>query len=99
MQGEDRRAVQSAATVWIFHGTTARFAAGVFFSEADGLAWAALHELTGILSEYPVGNGCYDLAIAERRFRPTKPHHGTPEHVAGFSPGLNHVHLVDGAPD
>jgi hypothetical protein len=33
------------------------------------------------------------------RFQPTKPHHGTPEHVAGFSPALGHVHLTDGRLD
>lgn len=86
-------------TVWLFHGDTARFAGGVFASESDGLAWAAEHRLTGILSEYRVGTGCYDLAVQEGRFRPSKPHHGTPGHVAGFSPGLRHVHLLDGSPD
>jgi hypothetical protein len=32
------------------------------------------------------------------RFHPTKPHHGTPSHVAGFSPPV-HVHVRDGHPD
>jgi hypothetical protein len=98
MQGDSQADGHDAdhANVWIFHGTAARFAAGVFLSEADGLAWAAQHGLTGILSEYPVGIGCYDSAVAEGRFRPTRAHHGTPDHIAGFSPGLKHVHLVDG---
>ena len=86
-------------TVWVFHGDGARFASGVFASRQDGLDWVAQHRLTGLLSEYPLGQGCYDSALAQGGFRPSKPHHGTPGHVAGFSPGLRHVHVVDGAVD
>jgi hypothetical protein len=85
--------------VWVFHGTAARFAAGIFDSKAAGLAWAARHRVSGILAEYEVGDGCFDVAVRDRRFRLSKPHHGSPEHVAGFSPGLGHVHLVHGVPD
>ncbi|MEU4220858.1 hypothetical protein [Actinoplanes sp. NPDC026623] len=95
----DKQMTRPDVAVWIFHAETARFASGVFASRADGLAWVAQHRLTGILSEYPVGEGCYDWAIARRRFTPSKPHHGTPSHVGGFSPGLDHVHVVDGAVD
>src|SRR4051812_24142226 len=44
-------------TVWIFHGDEARFAAGVFTSREQGLAWAERHGVSGILTEYPVGDG------------------------------------------
>lgn len=84
--------------VWVFHGDRARFASAVFVSEAEGLGWARRHRVTGVLAEYPVGDGCYDVAVREGRFRPSKPHHGAPTHVADFSPGLRHVHLVDGLP-
>jgi len=90
---DDRR-----TTLWIFHGEQARFASGLFVTADEGLAWAADNHLTGILTEYPVG-GTYDIAIREGRFTPSRPHHGTPEHVAGFSPGLRHFHLVDGCLD
>jgi hypothetical protein len=82
----------------VFHGDQARFASGVFTPEADGLAWVAKHRLSGILTEYPLGQGCYDWAVRRGRFRPTRPHHGTPTHIAGFSPSSDHWHLVDGAP-
>ncbi|BFU44186.1 hypothetical protein [Krasilnikovia sp. MM14-A1004] len=84
-------------TVWIFHGESARFASGVFASREHGLAWVVQHRLTGILSEYPLGEGCYDWAVKRRQFRPSKEHHGTPMHVAGFSPSLQHVHIIDGS--
>lgn len=89
----------SLPSVWIFHGEEARFAAGVFASETEGTAWASRQGVTGLLTEYLVGNGCYDLAVESGSFKPTKPHHGTPTHVAGFSPGLRHVHITHGSPD
>jgi hypothetical protein len=87
-----------ARRVWIFHGDAARFASGVFNDKASGLAWIARHGLTGILTEYEVGDGCYDLALCAGRFRDSKPHHGSPGHVASFSPGLAHIHVRDGQP-
>lgn len=51
-------------SVWVFHGEGARFASGVFATEADGLAWVESHRLTGILTEYPLGVGAYDDAVA-----------------------------------
>ncbi|SDY85404.1 hypothetical protein SAMN05421684_1920 [Asanoa ishikariensis] len=86
-------------TVWIFHGEGAPFAAGVFVSRAEGVAWAQRHGVTGQLTEYLVGDGCYDVAVRTATFRPTKPHHGSPGHIAGFSSGGEHVHIVDGLPD
>jgi hypothetical protein len=77
----------------------ARFASGVFDDKTTALAWIARHDLTGLLTKHEVGDGCYDLAIREGRFHNTQPHHGTPAHVAGFSPGPDHVHVRDGRPD
>jgi hypothetical protein len=90
---------QDGTRVWIFFGDGGRFASGVFADRAAALAWVARHSLTGVLTEYEIGDGCYDLAVRQGRFRDTKPHHGSPEHVAGFSPGLAHVHVRAGQPD
>lgn len=85
--------------VWVFHGQEAQFASAVFAAEAEGLAWAARHRVTGVLSKYPVGDGCYDVAVREGRFRASKDYHGTPDHVERFGPGLDHVHVRNGVPD
>lgn len=85
-----------APTVWIFHGERAGFASGVFPSAAAALEWVAQHRLTGIVTEYPIGVGAYDAAVREGRFRACRAHHGTPDHIAGFSPGLGHIHVSDG---
>lgn len=90
----------SSDRVWVFHGEKARFASGVFLTEEDGMAWIERHRLTGLLTEYPVGTGAYDDALARGLFKPSREHHGTPEHIAQFSPGrTQHVHVVDGHVD
>jgi hypothetical protein len=95
----ENRSDMNQETVWIFHGERAQFASAVFTSEADALSWASTHRVSGIVTEYPVGDGCYDLAVARGSFTPSKPHHGTPEHVAAFSPGwTRHIHLMNGRP-
>lgn len=86
------------STVWIFHADRARYACAVFTTLEAGLTWAAEHEVTGILAEYADG-GAYDAALSDGRFTPSKTHHGSPGHVAGFSPGLRHVHLTSGGRD
>ena len=91
---------QQPPNVWIFHGGGAPFASGVFANRQDAMAWIARHRLTGILTEYPVGDGCYDIAVRDGHFRPSRPHHGTPHHVALFSPSnTSHVHVRDGRED
>ncbi len=80
--------------VWIFHGDDARYASGVFTDRATALAWTERHTLTGVLTQYTVGDGCYDFAVRDGSFRPTKPHHGNPGHVGGFSPSrTEHIHV------
>jgi hypothetical protein len=85
--------------VWVFHGEDARLASGVFEDQVTALQWVARHQLTGTLTQYPLGAGCYDAALAQGRFRPTKPRHGTPPHIAGFSPAGPHLHVRNGHPD
>lgn len=64
------------------------------------MAWIERHQLTGLLTEYPLGVGAYDEAVARGWFRPSKAHHGTPEHVAQFSPGhTEHLHVLNGRID
>ncbi|KRB75115.1 hypothetical protein ASE01_17300 [Nocardioides sp. Root190] len=86
--------------VWVFHGDGARHASGVFVGKGEALAWIEQHGLTGLLTKYPVGVGAYDDAVALGRFKPSRDHHGTPQHVAAFSPGhTEHVHVANGHVD
>jgi hypothetical protein len=58
----------------------------VFADSGPAFAWIAKHRLTGVLTEYPLGDGCYDIALRKGYFVPTRTRHGSPTHVAGFSP-------------
>lgn len=88
------------ATVWVFLGSEARRASGVFRTELENRSWIERNRLSGTLTEYPVGDGCYDIAVRRGSFRPTREHHGSPQHVAGFSPGwTRHLHYEDGHTD
>jgi hypothetical protein len=86
-------------SVWIFHGQGAPFASGVFADKDSGVAWIARHGVTGILTEYPVGHGTYDLALADGSITQSNPQHATPAHIARFGPRGDHEHFRDGVQD
>ena len=48
--------------VWIFHQQGARLAGGAFEDVASAEAWISEHKLTGLLTAYPLGEGCFDWA-------------------------------------
>lgn len=80
--------------VWVFRGEEARLASGVFTDRDTALQWVGRHQLTGVITQYPLGVGCYDLALAEGSFYPSKSHR-----AAGFSPSGHHIHVLDGHPE
>ena len=77
----------SPQMVWIFHGNPNRHGSAVFRTESDARAWIERNGLEGLLTEYPVGDGCYDIAVGQGSFRPIRAEDGTSDHVAGFAPG------------
>lgn len=88
---------QETGTVWIFNGEGARLPSGVFLSRAKAELWIVQHSLSGLLTEYPIGTGVYDWAIANRHFEPKDPEHQSPKFIGRFSSGnLLHVHYEGG---
>jgi len=49
--------------VWVFTGLTGHFPGGVFTDVSLAEAWIAKHSLTGVITAYPVDQGCFDWAI------------------------------------
>jgi len=49
--------------VWIFHGDGGRFPGGVFTSCELAEQWIRARRLTGVLTAYPLDEGCLDWAI------------------------------------
>lgn len=90
----------SRESVWIFHGEGARFASAVFATVADAEAWIGKHALTaltGMLTEYPLGEGVFDWAVCNGTFTPTKPKHQESAFIGGFtSAAQEHIHFENG---
>jgi hypothetical protein len=87
----------SLPTVWIFNGAKASFPSGVFNSRAEATAWIERHKLSGVLTEYPVGVGIFDWAVANRFFTPNKPAHQEAKFIQSFtSARQTHEHYEAG---
>jgi len=86
--------------IWVFTGSQqsrkSAFPSGVFSTQTGAENWIAKHELSGTLTMYRVDIGAYDWAIQNGYFRPTEPHHSTPEFIADFSGGDIHFHYESG---
>ncbi|HSI62199.1 MAG TPA: hypothetical protein VLE43_03750 [Candidatus Saccharimonadia bacterium] len=90
-----------SARLWVFHASGAKFAGGVFPDIASAEAWITRHHLTGTLTAYPVGEGCFDWAVrsgmtglSEEKLRSKS---GDAAFVGGFtSASQEHVHYEDG---
>lgn len=87
-------------TVWVFTGSQeshkSAFPSGVFSTQEAAEDWIARHGLTGTLTMYRLDVGAYEWAIENGQFRPTKPHHSTPEFISNFSGGEIHFHYEAG---
>jgi hypothetical protein len=89
--------------MWVFTGarsspsTNATFPGGVFSSQETAENWIKQHGLSGTLTLYRVDVGAYDWAVANGYFKPSRPHHHTPEFIGRFSGGDNHYHYESGA--
>jgi hypothetical protein len=85
------------ASVWIFMAYKATFPSGVFASITDAESWIAKHALTGVLTEYPVGMGVFDWAIASGRFKPKPDKLLDASFIGKFtSATMEHHHYEDG---
>ena len=86
--------------VWIFVGPKANFPSGVFSSLDSARQWISRHQLTGVLTEYPIDVSVYDWAISRGDFTPTKPIHSTPLFIGTFSSATQaHYHFEAGGCD
>ena len=72
------------------------FPGGVFSSLELAEDWIKRHILSGTITLYRVDVGAYDWAVANGHFKPSKPHHGTPEFIGRFAGGDIHYHYEDG---
>lgn len=86
--------------VWIFNGTGGQFAGGVFTSLADAEEWIRRSNLSGVLTAYPVDEGCFDWALRVGAVTGTaRDRGGDARFVGSFtSASQDHFHFEDGKP-
>jgi hypothetical protein len=79
--------------VWVFHGRGGRFTSGVFTTREKAEAWITEHELTGILTRYPLDVSAHDWALETGTFRVKKPEQKSAEFIQKFtSASQEHYH-------
>ncbi|MBB6272986.1 hypothetical protein HDF26_003446 [Pedobacter cryoconitis] len=86
--------------VWVFHGAKGRFSGGVFSSLEKGEVWVKKHELTGVLTKYPLDEGAYDWAVQNDFFEIKREDQKEPLFIGNFtSASQEHYHFEDGEKD
>ncbi len=84
--------------VWIFNGDGGHFPGGVFTSRSGAEEWIARHKLTGVLTAYPVDEGCFEWALRHDLITGRARDRGSdPTFVGSFSSASQeHLHYTDG---
>jgi hypothetical protein len=91
----------SAKLIWLFHARGARFAGGAFQDVAIAEYWIAKHKLTGVLTAYPLDEGCFDWALRSggtgMKEEKLKEKSSDPAFIGGFtSAAQTHIHFENG---
>ena len=83
--------------IWVFNGENGRFPSGVFSDVEIAKQWIEKHQLSGILTRYPLDTGVYDWAVKNDHFKITKDKHKTPLFIGLFSSAhQEHIHFESG---
>lgn len=86
--------------IWLFNGEMGRFASGAFRERKLAEDWIRAHQLTGILTKYPINVGVYDWAVEEGIFNVKKEEHRTSSFIGRFtSAAQEHYHYMNGEID
>lgn len=90
MTSEDR--------VWLFHGDEGRFAGGAFTSRERAEDWIRARRLSGVLTAYPLDEGCFDWALRQGLVTGRAQSRGDdPDFVGSFTTASQeHHHYKDG---
>ncbi|AKK07279.1 hypothetical protein CMUST_14950 [Corynebacterium mustelae] len=71
--------------VWVFQGERASFPSAIFSSKKSAVQWIEQHNVSGMLSKYPLDVSVYEWSIASGFFKPRKDDHRTSEFIQSFS--------------
>lgn len=84
--------------VWIFSVDSVSSPGGVFTTKAAAESWIRSRRLSGMLTAFPLDEGCFDWAMRLGLVTGRARERGDdPAFVATFSCGVQeHIHFVDG---
>ena len=83
--------------VWVFNGVGGAFPSGVFDAVDVAELWIAKYQLSGTLTEYPIGVGVFDWAIDRGLFKPKVGRVYDANFIGQFtSASMRHFHYEDG---
>jgi hypothetical protein len=83
--------------VWIFNGSKGKFPGGVFSSLQTAEQWILAHNLTGVLTKYPVNIGSFDWAKENGFVSEKLEGRADSEFIASFSSAsFDHFHYEVG---
>src|SRR5262245_41023390 len=86
--------------VWVLKGEGGLFASAVCSSVEKADAWIARHELSGVLTWYPIDVPVYEWVIAKGWWQPKKAHQTEPTFIQRFSSAsAEHYHYENGRCD
>ena len=85
--------------VWVFNGEGGQFPGGVFSTRERAEAWVRARRLSGVLTAYPLDEGCFDWALrAGAVTGRARERGGDAAFVGSFSSAVQeHYHYEDGA--
>lgn len=72
-------------SVWVFHGDGATFSGGIFSDYVQASSWIGKHQLSGMLTEYPLNQGVYNWCVEKEYFTPKKPLHHESNFIGKFT--------------
>ena len=86
--------------VWVFNGGR-QFPGGIFSTTERAESWIKQHLLSGVLTAYPVDEGCFDWAVRVGATNLSVDHLATrgqdPNFIGGFSTASQeHFHYENG---
>jgi len=90
--------VTSGVWVWVFNGDGGRFPGGVFTSREQAEKWIRARGLSGVLTAYPLDEGCFDWALRQQLVTGRALNRGDdPTFVGSFTTASQeHHHYKDG---
>lgn len=83
--------------IYVFHGEGASLCSAVFDDLGKAESWIASHQLSGLLTAYPLNQPVFEWAVDRRLFTPKQPHHNRSSFIGSFTSAyLEHHHYENG---